>query len=711
MKNPLPQVLLYCLALGLYLLAIITPTFARDTHKDVQILLGLSLEELLEVEIATGRTQSVAKAPAVTTVITADDIARIGARNIDEVLETVPGLQVEYSSFAQRSLYVMRGVESVSSPEMLMMINGVPITRLEGGDRGLIWQGMTVRAIQRIEVIRGPGSAVYGADAFSGVINIITKTAADIEKNRVGVSLSSFDTQEVWTVAGYQQQDFAVAASAAYQSSGGHKGIIGADGQTELDGLINIPAGLPPASLAPDTVHAAYRRLDAHLDLSKGHWRWLSTYQGQFGTEMVVGFDSALDPDADMQDKRLNTQLSYQNAEFSENWEVRASATYTDARSRTNLLQVYPPGTALPGPSGGLIFYPEGILVRANYAERHAFFDTSAFYKGFNQHTVRIGAGYAHQDLHKVEYGTNRGFDAQDRFITPAEGIVDLTDTPAAVYPEEVRKSWYLFAQDAWQFAKAWELTAGIRYDRYSDFGSTTNPRLALVWQVTPQLTSKLLYGRAFRAPSFRELYVRNNENSLGNPDLKPEVMDNWEWVFDWQPSPQQRFALNLYRFDIEDKIIVDFIVNPNAPGVTLNRDSWRGEGFELEGKWQLTPDWLFRFNYSYAKAEQNDYPTAYYPVKQLYLQASWQFAPDWLWSWQARRLIDIRREAGDFRPQPANETFFDTNLWHQGNAWDVKLGVRNLLDAKDYTPSNPSIPGDMPLSGRTVFVQIEYQF
>ncbi|MEZ5673589.1 MAG: TonB-dependent receptor plug domain-containing protein [Thiotrichaceae bacterium] len=138
------------------------------------------LVKIKPVTIATGAEQSAARAPSVTSVITAQDIEAIGATDLDEVLETVPGLHVIRSN-PYRPLYTIRGIYSQYNPEVLVLINGIAISSVYSGDRGIGWGGMPVNAISRIEVIRGPGSAVYGADAFAGVINIITKTADDIE--------------------------------------------------------------------------------------------------------------------------------------------------------------------------------------------------------------------------------------------------------------------------------------------------------------------------------------------------------------------------------------------------------------------------------------------------------------------------------------------------------------------------------------------------
>ena len=128
------------------------------------------------ISLATGSHQEVSRAPAVATVITNAAIEVMGAVDLDEVLETVPGLHVSYSAVSLNPIYTIRGIHSEFNPQILMLINGIPITHLFLGNRGQAWGGMPVNNIARIEIIRGPGSALYGADAFSGTINIVTKT-------------------------------------------------------------------------------------------------------------------------------------------------------------------------------------------------------------------------------------------------------------------------------------------------------------------------------------------------------------------------------------------------------------------------------------------------------------------------------------------------------------------------------------------------------
>ena len=248
-----------------------TAAQTTDENGDIDMeALGLSLAELfdLEVTIATGFKQTVARAPAVTSVITARDIEAMGATDLDEVLETMPGLHVARNSNDYNPIYTIRGTHSDYNPEVLVLINGISIKQFLFGNRSLAWGGMPVKAISRIEVIRGPGSAVYGADAFVGVINIITKTSKDIDGTEVGARVGSFDTRDVWALHGDKWGDFDVALMLEYHDTEGHGGIIDEDLQTANDRLADPRTN---ASNAPGPLDLERENFDAHLDISKGN--------------------------------------------------------------------------------------------------------------------------------------------------------------------------------------------------------------------------------------------------------------------------------------------------------------------------------------------------------------------------------------------------------------------------------------------------------
>ncbi len=674
-------------------------------------LMGLSLEELMEVTIITGTPQSLAKAPGAASVITAKEIEKMGARDLDEVLETVLGLHVARDSQNYRPIYTIRGIYSTRNPEVLMLINGVPTTSLYTGSRSFIWGGMPVNMIARIEVIRGPGSAVYGADAFAGVINIMTKTKEEINGTEVGTRIGSFDTYEGWALHSTTWNDIDIAAGVEYRTTDGQDSLIEADAQTQYDKLFNTHI-----SLAPGAVNTGVDAIDARLDAKKGIWQARVGYQGRRNVELGVGTIQGLSPEGYASVDRTNADLTYHNPKFAPDWDVTAQVSYLSIA-----YQLFDNRSLPRGAFGGA--YPNGYIGNPGISERQIRLETFAFYSGFAKHLVRLGAGYLNADQYKVTMTVNFGVNPATGLPLPlGSPLVDVSDTPYNFNRETQRKNKYLSLQDVWTMADHWELTGSIRYDDYSDIGETINPRMALVWQPQDDFTSKLIYGRAFRAPSFNELYNANNPSVLGNPNIKPEILNTWELACNYHFSQNLNLAANLFRYDIDDKIILV----PSADGKTRtfqNVGRWKGEGLELEAHWEMRTDFNVLANYSSVRAsdKSNGQDIGNYPQHSAYLRADWLFTPNWYLDMQTKWISARKRPFNDPRPAIADYTTVDLTLRYkasQEKRANVAFGIRNLLNADAREPSlGPdatgmiSIPNDLPLAKRHWFIELRYRF
>ncbi len=689
---------------SLVLLVSMAAAETTDEKGDIDMdSLGLSLAELfdLEVTIASGFKQTVARAPAVTSVITAKDIEAMGATDLDEVLETIPGLHVARNANDYNPIYTIRGTHSDYNAEVLVLINGISIKQFLFGNRSLAWGGMPVKAISRIEVIRGPGSAVYGADAFVGVINIITKTNKDIDGTEVGARVGSFDTRDIWALHGDEWGDFDVALMLEYHDTEGHGGIIDADLQTAYDELFDTDA-----SNAPGPLNLQRENLDVRLDISKGNWQLRTGYQGRLHWGTGPGGASALDPHGHFKEQRVSADLTYHNPELTPYWDVIAQVSVLDLQEKIKDEQyLLPFGNAI---------FPHGLIMYADLYERNTRATFSAFYSGFNKHLIRIGTGYHYADLYKTTMYSNMG--------VPSGDVHDLTGTDKEVFSEGNRNDWHVFLQDAWAFQPNWELTAGVRYDEYSDFGKTINPRLAMVWQMRPNLTTKLLYGRAFRAPSHAELYLTNSVVAHGNPNLKPEIMETWELAFDHRATDNLHFALNLFYYEITDKVA---FVTGSADTEILsaaNVGIQKGHGLEFDARWKMSTKSSLLFNYAYqnSKDKNNDHETADAPQHQVYLRTDWLLFPNWFLNTQVNWVGKRARVLDDLRADVDDYTTVDLTLRRKNlkEPWNIAISVRNLFDEDGREPTigpNSSgiiaIPNDMPIAERNYWLEVGYRF
>ena len=670
------------------------------------------------ISIATGFEQPIHRAPAIATVITAADIESMGITELDEALETVPGLHVLRNGFqGYGSIYAIRGIYSDFNPEVLLLINGISVTSSFFGGRGPLWKGLTVNNIARIEVIRGPGSAIYGANAFAGVINVITKTSEDIAGTEAGARAGRFDTEEYWALHGEKWGGFDVALALEYFTTDGQREEINADFQTALDGI----SGNPPASLAPGPVSLGVDRFDARVDISRGVWGLRLGYQGRYNVGNGVGAVQALDQDADFEYDRINADLTYHDPKFTDHWDVTAQASFFDTGFEVDNQQTFFPAGSTGGTANVL---PEGFIFNAGTTEHHLRFNLSGIYSGFDSHLIRTGAGIHNVDLREVSHVTN--IDPTTGLPLPVGQRVSLSDTPFAFQQEVDRTDWHAFVQDTSTLSEDLALTSGLRFDHYSDFRSNVSTRIALVWQTQPMLTSKLIFGQAFRAPSFLELTTINNPVALGNPDLDPEVINTAELGFDYQATDDLHLTLNLFHYWIDDK--VQFVIDPTTPDPgdlkAQNVGEQTGQGLELETRWKASRNISILANYAYQDStdEEINKDAGIAPHHQLFLRADWRFLPKWHLNTRVHFIADRDRVAGDPRSEIDDYTTVDLTLRYKGLAdhWDFSVSVRNLFDEDAREPSNGpgpdtggivAIPNDLPLAGRSYFAEIRCHF
>lgn len=680
--------------------------------------LSLSFGDEEFVSIATGQREHISKAPAVASVITEEDILRSGATDLDDVLRTVPGLHVSVNGGGWNPLYIIRGIYSEYNPQVLVLINGIPINNVFLGNRGQVWGGMPVQSIDRIEVLRGPGSAVYGADAFAGIINITTKTYKDINGAEAGFRAGTYDTKTGWLAYSNKLQEWELALTLELHETEGQKEIVDLDTQSFFDGILGTSASNAPGPLA-----TGVQAVEARFDISNKYWRFRLGHQGRNNQGTGAGGALALDNEGNSDSKRSNFDVTYSNSD-AEKWDFSTQYSYFETSAESDLT-LFPAGSVLPigsdgniaTPGGGLILFPEGVFGNPNVYEKQSRFNVDTFFKGFQQHKLRIGAGFNQAEL-EAEEDKNFG----PGILNGTEGIVDgtLTDVTGSEFiftRNQSRDVSYAFIQDEWLMAPDWKLTSGVRYDNYSDFGSTVNPRLALVWQSTHALTTKLLYGQAFRAPSFAEQFNINNPIALGNPDLEPEEIDTIELVFDYTSEDGRvRNSLNLFNYETKD--IIRFVPDP-PPATSLtaqNTAGQDGQGFEWEIRWDVTNKTRLFANYAFQDSEDKltGSDVANVPGRQFFIGLDQAFSYNWKLNIQAKHIADRKRAPGDIRPAVDDYTRVDSTLrYSKDDSLQIALIAHNLFDEDIREPSLAPglVVNDLPLAGRRAFLEVRYKW
>lgn len=643
---------------------------------------------------ATGSLKPVHLAPSVATVITKEDIEAIGATSLDEVLETVPGLHVAPSGSTWFGpIWSIRGIHTSTNPEVLLLINGVPLTSSYSGNREYNYR-MPVSMISRVEVVRGPGSALHGADAYSGVVNVITKDNFEIDGTKVGARAGSFDTYDGWIQHGGQYGGWDIALGLEWQKSDGDKDRI-----VEKDYLHAL--GLGVLSNAPGPLDTHYEILDTNLQVRRGDWDF--HFYGQLSESATgPGGAQAITYGNDSDSKHLLTDLTYHNDHLVKDWDLNCRLYYSYIHV-DNLIQYFPTAfrNMLGNPIGST--YDGGI-------------ELTTLYDGFTGHTLRMGAGLKNYEFEPDQY-KNFGPVAGANQFGP---LAHVTNPNEIFISDANRQLFYGLVQDEWKLAHGWELTAGIRYDDYSDFGSTINPRAALVWETRYDLTTKLLYGRAFRAPNFSEQYVKNNPVGVGNEDLDPETIQTVELAFDYQPTVDLGLKLNLFHYEADDLIA---LTGTTLPQVFNNFSEQEGNGFEIELNWQINEQLQVNSNFAYqhSKNKTTDNVVHDAPEMQFYLNPHWEFLPDWSLDGQYFWIGDRKRAQGDPRDEIDDYNLVNLTLRKKNivQHLDVAVSIRNLFDedAREPSPYDSTapegafIPYDYPMEGRAIWGEVRFNF
>ncbi|HLA40282.1 MAG TPA: TonB-dependent receptor, partial [Candidatus Glassbacteria bacterium] len=449
----------------------------------------------------------------------------------------------------------------------------------------------------------------------------------------------SFNTWDTWVQHGGKWGTVDVAAYLRVGSSDGISETLAADAQSARDKVFGTSA-----SLAPGPVNTGRDAIDGSLDLAYDQWRLRAGYKLRDNVGTGAGIASALDPVGLAKSERITADLSWANPHISQDWGLGFTASYLEYNDTVpvNFL-LYPPGTTFATGT-----FPDGVIGAHSKWERDTRLSAFATYSGFNNHQLRFGLGHDDLDLYKTREIRNFTY-AANGVPVPIGSEVDFSETNPFLRPQR-RKIDYFYAQDEWNFAKDWTLTAGVRHDEFSDFGGTTNPRLALVWDAALDLTAKLLYGHAFRAPAFVEQYSINNPVQQGNSNLRPETNRTLEAAFSWQARKDTQVNLSFFHYEMKDIIRTVANAAPAVGSTYNNTGSQHGSGMELESVWDYSRRFRFTGNYSYQQSidEATGQDAGYAPNHHLYARADWHFSGGWLMSGQINHVADRKRAAGD---------------------------------------------------------------
>ena len=674
-----------------------------------------SLESAYFSTIASGHLEAVRKAPGVVSVITASDIAAMGATHLDEVLETVPGLHVLRSDLSRlEPVYSIRGLQSGFNPQVLVLFNGIEFKVPFSGGTPPMFR-FPLNMIERIEVIKGASSSLYGANAYSGVINIIPKRVRDYIPAIVQIRGGSFQSRDI-TLQHREASDEEAGFffSMEHQESGGDRQrIVGHDLQTSIDQQLGTSS-----SLAGGPLNTDYSITNLYLNIENDVWSWNNWFWQNNRAGTGQGVARALDNDGYADSTSYMSHLQYKRIiDFERAIESNVTYHYLDNQS---YFKLFPDGSLIPigndgnpftSPSNPVLF-ENGLIGAPDHRAHKVIADVTYQYIGFENQIWRSQVGFQYTDFETSE-SKNYGPGVLDGTVSPINGaLTDVTGLPYVFLDDQERHNVFFAVQNQWYFHPEWTLTVGGRWDKYSEFGSIFNPRLGVVWEPRHDFTGKLLYGEAFRAPSFSELYMKNNPSGIGSASLLPERIKTYEVVADYQMLPSLRFINSVYFYKAEDLIENKLV---GSVYQFQNAAQQEGYGLELEAQWAVSSQLKVKAQYSYQHSENTDTGEviADVPNHTGYLSIDYKMLNDWALHLNNHWIGSSARERTDTRNKLSGyawSTLKVSKAFEQRNL-ETAVIVKNLFDENARTPSSPIIPGDYPLEGRSIWAEITYSF
>ncbi|MFQ5714405.1 MAG: TonB-dependent receptor plug domain-containing protein [Candidatus Scalinduaceae bacterium] len=671
-----------------FMLFNLVSSFAQDEETGLEEMFAIFTEEEIVVS-ALKRPSTVLKSPAIMSVITAKQIKQMGFRTLTEVLDTIPGFDISMDETGERELAV-RGILDNNSQKVRVLIDGHSINDPWRGGISWNFDDLVVENAKRIEVIRGPGSALYGRNAFLAVVNVITKDTEDIDGVQFTGSGGAFDTQNYNMLFGKEYGDLEISGFFDFFDTKGFS--------EEIERDILFPNTF---SQSPGRSHNRKEKTDLNLKLSYNNLEVKGKYMKKRRRD-YIGVGNALNRDTKLRDTYIFSELVYKLA-LGEKLNITPKIYY-DQYNFDPLFEQRPDGFVN---SGGQPF-PDGLQGKTRFKQRTIGFENQLNYKVFEGNELTFGFQYEWMHQHDIK---SSEFTFIPNTFAPLSSPQDFSkDLPFT--RRVTRQIWALYLQDEWNIAKDIDLTVGVRHDNFTRFGGTTNPRFGLIWRFMENAHLKLLFATAFRAPNFQEMFLINNPQREGNPDLDPEKINTYEVGLGYNFTKHIRANINYFYNRIRDRIILD---TSSIPNKFKNMGGARILGVEAEVKADFGNDNYAYANYTFQKADNTDrnrLPDV--PVHKANFGVNVGF-----WKYANANLHTFisgprPREDGDTRADLPSYALVDLTLIGENflDNFEIRGSVNNLFDKgyDDPAPKN-TVPTDYPQPERSFVVELRYQF
>jgi vitamin B12 transporter len=636
---------------GAFILAVLTaPALAVAAAGDMQDHIIVTATRIPTPSSRIGSSVS---------VITAEDIANHQYRSATDALQSIPSLSIIRNGGPGKLTSIFS--RGTNANHTLVLVDGIEINDPGNTDGRVDLSHLYIGDIERIEVLHGPQSTLYGSDAIGAVIQIFTKKGSGEPTISATLEGGSFDTFNEYVYLSGANRQLSYTFNVQHTDTDGVSALSGdfrqPNGVLDDDGNegLNVSSRLvyDLSEMLEFDFSGRYTKSDNDLDLNV----------------FPVQDDSDSDNTTEQLILGLNTRLSL----FEGRTEHRLGINYTDIDRRDR--DDYDPVNSLD-------------YLRASNTGKKLKFDLQNDLYLSAAHTLTLGV---ETEEDKIDASLN-----QQSAFGPYLSSANAEQRNNAVY-----------FQDQFNAGENLSGTAGIRYDDYEDFDARTTWRLALSYDL-PATGSRLKgsYATGFKAPTLTQLYgvsVSSFGPFTGNPDLDPETSKGWELGFEQAlERVRSQFGATYYRNDIDDLITFDDTFTTN-----INRQEVRTYGVEAFLKTEFTSRLNSTLSYSYTRAvdRQTDQNLRRRPLQKAVLNLAYTPRDD-VGVYIENILIGNRYDTDPTTGARIRRgSYFVSNLaasWDVNRHWELFGRVENLLD-RDYEE-----PAGFEQPGRGVYVGVK---
>lgn len=650
--------------------ALLCPRILRSQAAPDQDLTSLRIEDLARVKVfsASRHLEESRQAPAAVSIITAEQIRRYGWRTLADILNSVRGF---YTAYDRNYTYL--GVRGFMRPgdynsRILLLINGHRVNE-NVYDSALLGTEfpLDLDLIERIEIVRGPSSSLFGTNAVFGVINVITRRPTPEAMVEASADTSSFFGRTGRLASSFRRGRLSALVSGSLYRSAGQSQLF-------------FPEFASPATnkgIAADIDGDRYAH--TFTDLQYGNFRIQGLYSSRMKIIPTASYETNFnDPGTHTTDTRGYFDVGYH----------RSISSRTDLDLRGYYDAYRYSGTYAYGGTNSPSRYLNLDLGTADWAGVEGTLGHQ-----FGKHRITVGTDY--------EYS----FRVDQRNYNAGEPpIVDDHRTP----------SWgAAFGEAELNLLPQLSFRAGARLDWFDTFGGQLSPRIALIYSPNSRTSVKYIFGRAFRAPNAYESYYTDNVSIVApTRPLQPENIQSHEVVIERNVTPWLGMTAGAFRDNMQN--LIDQVPDP-ATGFThfvnVGRDHSQGIEFELTSKWASG----FSARASYTLTEAKEY------VAQ---QRQDNFARHTA-KLHAALPLSQRAFAGfELLYSSAQESNQETRIppWFLGNitlstrplwgSWEFSTSCYNVFDRRWYTPAPPGLrQAEIQQDGRTIRFKITYRW